>query len=172
VILSTEGLQNIPAQRVAEWLGDVDARIIVYLREQAEYFASTYQQSIKMRPVDTSFEEFCGRFEPTYGRFIDNWARVFGEDRLIVRVYDRDRLAGGDVVVDFLTVVGVKDHAPFLAPGPNTNPSVKGALLEAKRRINRLGFAEYELMTATSQTMLDLANEHPEYRGLIGADPA
>lgn len=171
VILSAEGLMLFPPAQVSDWLAGLSVRVIVYIREQAEAIASGYQQEVKANLEATPFADFAPRFHIPYDRFLDPWAGVFGRENMSVRVYDRDALFKGDLVSDFLSIVGIADASAFTADGSDPNPSIAGALLEAKRRINA-GFSgsPEELRRATYPMLLALANENPAWRGRVAAD--
>lgn len=172
VILSSEGLSFTEPRALADWLGNLDTSIIVYLREQVEWLASGYQQEVKSRAITSQFSEFINLFDVDYAKFLDKWASVFGADRIIPRIYTKELLVGNNVVTDFLSVLGIDDAGPFIAnQRPDGNPSITGALLEAKLRINALGFSDSELLSATHAPLLALANEDSAYKGSVGVDP-
>jgi hypothetical protein len=171
-IISSEGLSNVPAAALRNWLGNADMKVVVYIREQVEYMASMYQQAVKGGNVTASFEEYIARFKIDYEKILLGWEREFGPDNLIVRPYDKTRLVEGNVVADFLQVIGIPDHRNFKSERSDPNPSVRGALLEAKRRINRLGFGRRDMIRGCYTALLELANERPDFKGLIGVPPA
>ena len=171
VILSSEGLSNIHPKLIMEWLDGIDATIVVYIREQVEYLASAYQQAVKGDLETGTFEEYAGRFSVDYYEILTRWERFFKRKRMIVRTYDRSRLIGGDVVSDFLATIGISDFAAFTGR-PDRNPSVRGAMIEAKRILNGTGFGFQEMLYGVYRALLALANEREEFRGMIGVDPA
>lgn len=171
VIISSEGLGNVHPRRLKEWLGEIEPTIVVYIREQVEYLASSYQQVIKGDLETCSFDEYASRFTVDYEKILANWEAVFGRDNLIVRVYGKSAMTGGDVVTDFLEVVGISDVDKFKIDEPNTNPSIRGAMLEAKRAINGCGFSFQEMIQGTYRALLEIGNSYDEYRGSIGILP-
>jgi hypothetical protein len=144
----------------------------VYIREQVEYMASMYQQAVKGGNVSASLEDHIARFKIDYEKFLLTWERVFGRENLIVRPYDKTKMIKGDVVADFLQVIGIADYQNFKSDRSDPNPSVCGALLEAKRRVNELGLARHDMIRGCYAALLGLANERPEFKGLIGMPPA
>jgi hypothetical protein len=172
-IISTEGLMNLSPAVVRGWLDGLDVRIIVYVRDQAESFASGYQQDVKASLESAPFDEYARRHGMHYVDFLDAWAAVFGQSNMSVRAYDRRDLIGGDLVTDFLSIIGIDDVGPFKVAGLDPNPSIAGPLLEAKRRLNAMyRGSEHELREATYEALLDLANEREEYRGRVAASPS
>lgn len=167
VIVSSEGLQNVPPAAMRDWLGSAAVHVIVYLREQAEAFASHYQQHVKAELETTPFEQYVAPLSADYGPFLDSWANTFGRENMTVRAYDPQ----ADALLDFLAIVDVAPAALRLS-NVDPNPSIAGALLEAKRRCNgRFTGDLAELRAATYPTLLALANENPRYRGRVGAAP-
>lgn len=167
VIISSEGFASVRPALLREWCGGVDVRIIVYLREQAEAIASQYQQHVKATLVSTTFETFAEPRMLDYAGLLTPWAAAFGRENLSAHAY-----AGGDAVAHFAGLIGVEpaDWRPLPA---DPNPSIAGALLEAKRRLNaRLQGSADEMMRLTWHALLELANAEPRYRGRVAASDA
>ncbi len=161
-LLSSEAFQNAKPKAVARQIGH-PARILVYLRNQAEYVVSSYAQAVQNQLISVSLEEYEARhFKVDYAAFLGAWSRVFGEQSLTTRVYARPRLAGGDVIADFLQLLPVDRGDPLHALAPEAqrvNASIGGAFLEFKRRLNAVGFQSviappelYRLLLAVAQT--------------------
>lgn len=88
-------------------------KVVVYLRPQPEMFLSTYSTSIKAgrtKVLEAPKKDQHPRYN--YDKMLSNWAEVFGEGNMIVRIYDRRTLVGHDVVKDFFSVMGYE-------PGPD-----------------------------------------------------
>jgi len=85
-----------------------DISVIAYVREQAEFFNSLYQEIISDFVDPGPAAEFARarmreeRYD--YERWFAIWADLLGR-ALIVRPFDRRFLRGGDAVKDFLNVV-------------------------------------------------------------------
>jgi hypothetical protein len=168
VVISSEGLSRFPAVTVRKWFEGVDVRVIVYVREQAQSIASSYQQYIKGELESAPFEEFAPKFLIDYVKVLERWVLWFGAENVMVRLYDREDPVCGDVVQDFLSVLGISDVALYRVDAPDPNPSIAGALLEAKRRLNAAFLGNPgELRALSYQALLDLAQERPDYRGGI-----
>lgn len=172
VLLSSEALMHVHPRLLAEWLGpDAKVTIVAYIREQLDWLSSFYQQAVKARTTTAPIDAFAENYDPNYRWELQRLAKNFGQENLVVRIYDRERLVGGDVVLDFLSILGV-DPAAVPPVSDDANPSIGGALLEAKRRINELGFAEAELRAATYVPLRELVTAHAEYRGKPVVPPA
>lgn len=168
-IISSEGFSILPPEDVRRWFDGFDVQIVVYIREQAEAFASSYQQEVQGRLESASFAAFAARYVVDYHAYLCKWAGVFGHENLHVRVYDRAELTGGDVVSDFLSIAGVADVESFRIEGGDANPSLAGAPLEAKRRLNALcdQSGERAILEATYRYLQDAALSDPANRGRI-----
>jgi hypothetical protein len=95
-------------------------KIITYLRRQDQLAVSHHQEGAN--PQHKPAVRLHG-YSPTalptrsdlqhryldYATRIGLWADIFGDDAMIVRVYDRKVLKSGDSVADFLEVVGLGD---------------------------------------------------------------
>jgi len=173
VVLSSEALQRVEPAALAAWLGKA-ATVVVYIREQVDYLAAGYQQGIKMGHGRGDFASFLALPSVlagcTYLPFLAAWEEVFGRDNLVVRVYDRERLVEGDVVADFLSVLGI-EAVDDLRIAEDHNPSAGGALLEALRRINTLDFEELRRRKAIYGPLAELALGNPDYRAKLPIAP-
>lgn len=166
VIISAEGLQHVPPAEVRAWLAGLDVRVVVFLREQAEALASAYQQIVRAKLYAETFPQYLARNALDYAAFLDAWVDQFGRDNVIVRIYDRERF--GDSVPQFLDILGIRDHTPFLLDGPDPNPSIAGALLEAKRRFNAACTGDFiDIRDRTYARMTQLALSRADYRGVV-----
>jgi len=133
VILSSEVFTTAKAvPAVREYFRDEDLRIVVYLRRHDHWWLSCYSQGVRMQsspPWGPGFEAWYAhqRKRPTKGDYrwlLAQWAAVFGEERLIVRPYEREQNAP-DIVADFLSAIGLPALAedPTLRAGRH-NPSL------------------------------------------------
>lgn len=121
--------------------GVTDYQIVVYLRRQDLYTESRWNQFVKQRDGRTfTFKEFlCSKNAlkvADYYRGLQRAAKVFGKENITVGVFERERLANGDVVPDFLDEVGIKLTDAFERPPGELNQRLSGNLVEAKRIIN------------------------------------
>lgn len=94
--------------------------IIVYIRRQDKQIVSLYQQRSKKHRPPSNF--FYGN-EPTaipmynknldyyfdYNKRISKWGDVFGDDNIIIRVFDKKTLYKGDIVSDFCNLLNIKN---------------------------------------------------------------
>jgi hypothetical protein len=100
---------------------------VVYLRYQPEYYLSTYAMEVKAGGHKDIQPPLNGRdYYYNYERMLDGWAKMFGDDAVVVRVFERAALKNGDVVDDFFDVMG-------FVPGPGIEiPPALNTSLDAK----------------------------------------
>ena len=130
VVLSAENLSNpMGFERVFETLANrFDISIVFYARRQDDYLASAWQQWHVKRGdslllwMISSIRFLVGDWNQT----LEPWSASFGDEHIVARVYDRERLVEQDVFLDFLDVLGVGAEG-FESPG-ETNPSLSPML--------------------------------------------
>jgi len=114
-----------------------DIRIVVYLRRQDEMLLSGYSTSVKSGQSHSLHlpQRDDGRIF-NYARFLDRWANVFGDDHLIVRVFERHRFHDGDLLADFRQITGIDALDASCRPDRDKNASFSSEHLEFLRRFN------------------------------------
>lgn len=76
-------------------------KVIVYIRNQVDYLVGVYTTSvIEGSPRD--FDPSRGARSADYARLLARWTSAFGRENVIVRRYEKESFAGGDVRNDFL----------------------------------------------------------------------
>ncbi len=102
---STRLLQKQEIEELKAFLSPFydDIRIIVYLRRQDNSFLSAYSSAIKsgqheplMLPDE---QERILRYD--YWELLQRWSEVFGQDKVSVKVFEREQLLEGDLIKDF-----------------------------------------------------------------------
>ena len=136
--------------------------IICYLRRQDKMALSRYSEALRAGLTPASplpRGVLRGKTElPAYFNFealLNRWADAFGEQSIKPRIYSRTELLGGDVVQDFLRVLGVTSSDTAIAERKNialsaeaqtvllgVNKSLKESDWEAARKI-RTPLVEY-----------------------------
>jgi hypothetical protein len=137
-IVSSEAFQNLNPADIVDVFPPGQTTILVYLREQLDYLVSAYSQSVQAELELRSVAEFVRDVPLHYGPFLDAWARVFGRDHLVVKLYDRGRLKHGDVIDDFMDTLGVGNLDTFVRPDGDANVSLSALLTSTKRLLNRV----------------------------------
>lgn len=112
--------------------------VIVYLRRQDRLAVSLYSTRLKLGGQGGVFPPVNPRALPHYfdfSRLLSLYSQAFGAQRLRVRLYDRTRLEGGDVVTDFYNMASL-GVAPSTQPRANASLSRRQVLF--LERFNRL----------------------------------
>lgn len=105
-------------------LEQYEAKIIIYIRRQDEFFRSMYCQEIKTH-CESGIREFILHFKnkANYHQILEVWKNEFGLKNVIVRPFEKEQLKNGDIVDDFLESINLnlnKNEMSF-----DFNPSMK-----------------------------------------------
>lgn len=110
-----------------------DIEVVVYLRRQDRLAVSLNSTRIKLGGNGPLFPGGNSERMPDYfcfDRLLDRYARVFGQGKLTTRLFERDRLHDGNVVIDFYQVTGL-GCPKFIMEELNTSLSAtQGLFLE------------------------------------------
>jgi hypothetical protein len=124
IYLSNEHLSSrlISAQQVDRLativrpLADM-VKIVVYLRPQPELFLSSYSTAIKAgRTKALEPPKDIQNHRYNYASKLSLWGDAFGDENVIVRIYDRNTLVGGDLVKDFFSIMGYEPGSDINIP--------------------------------------------------------
>lgn len=134
ILLSAE---NLTANPVAPSLFEnlinrYDTRVIIYIRRQDEYILSSWQQWYSK--IWTDFWAWVISVVGMLGNwraYLENWETVIPRDRITVRIFERPKLEGGDVIADFYSILGISRPLSTLAyPESAVNPSFSDAIMD------------------------------------------
>lgn len=118
-------------------------RVICYLRDPIGFATSNAQQLLKaglMRLEEIYQQPWTINLRDCF----ENHFAVFGRENVVARYFHPDHLAGGDIVADFLSALGMSGQSlPATLPGLNSSTSMEGvlvadALMEIRPRAKRL----------------------------------
>lgn len=109
IIISAENLSNPHHlhETFSKLHESYDIWVVFYIRRQEDFYLSAWQQWFAKTGKPHS--EWITKVPAGFGDWaaaIDRWDAISPE-RFIVRVYDKSRLEGGDVVRDFCAVLGL-----------------------------------------------------------------
>jgi len=149
VIFSSEHLGGLTrsaaeAQRLVaplrRWCAEI--RVVAYIRRQDDHAVSDFSQvlrggQLRRRPLDARPKDWWAMLAP--------WVEVLGTEAVTPRIYERDALAGGDVLADFAAACGLA----ALPPAPGAARANAG-------------------LDATAQAALLMLNEDPAFGGAAG----
>ena len=149
IVISAEQIGGLlrsdaEVQRLADMLAPIAplVQVIVYLRRQDQHVASAYSQWLRGGVLVEPGMPAGGPAELPeydYGGLVQRYGRVFGRGSVTPRIFTRDRLVRGDVVADFLHLLGatldIADDDRLLQA--NVSISIEGQqlLLDAGRRM-------------------------------------
>ena len=107
----------IELQQILEPLFD-QIKIVVYLRRQDQRLESGYNQRVKTGACVDSFNKIATRIlhdnKPhmiDYYSMLESYADIFGKPNIIVRPFEKEQLAGGSVIDDFLAILDVQSDS-------------------------------------------------------------
>ena len=113
---------------VRDFLAPVPTKVIIYLRRQDRWIESWYNQQIKNGfPCAWDFDSFVTHHAPLldYHGMLELWARHFGRENILVRLYEKEQMANG-LLEDFADSLGLfraDDLRPVDKPKQNTKLS-------------------------------------------------
>lgn len=134
ILLSAENLAaNSKAPALFEGLADrFELRIILYIRRQDEYLLSSWQQwNSKIASDFWAWATAAVGSLGNWRHYLEHWEAIVPREQICVRVFERRKLDGGDVVTDFLSRIGVPEPFDrFSHAGQTVNPSYSDAVVD------------------------------------------
>lgn len=142
ILFSHEDLFEMPPAavwRLAELIASIfaDVVVIVYLRRQVDREVSEYTQ--RLRALDKDPELLVTRGK--YHKMLSSWSAAFGEKAIEPRIFERERLVGGDLLQDFGGAIGLSS-LDGLAPPSAKNLSMNREAQEFLRVLTEMGLIE------------------------------
>lgn len=126
--------------RVAALAGDIEIRVIVYLRAPDSHLRSWYNQLVKMGvPVPPFNRAVCEVIEPVhydYALALKPWIDIFGADAVTIRPFPEAGTGAKDTALyaDFLSIFGIGlDRIGLALPPGNINARLDPDKLEFVR---------------------------------------
>ena len=119
VVLSAENLSNPMGfeERLAPLAEHFDISVVMYVRRQDQFLEAAWQQwEVKRGASLLSWMIKCSGIHGNWLQIVSPWAAVFGDERIVARVYDRQHLVGRDAFLDFCSVLDVEARDLWL-PG-------------------------------------------------------
>jgi len=148
IILSAEDFSRIlKIENVRSFTTKLDVKIIVYLRSQADWAQSMYNQRNKIlfgRADDRIFNseilsprdlfQFLQqeRYAPLlkYDNLLERWSEV--SENLDVRLFSKDEFVGGNLISDFMDAIDIDDLNGYRMP-PRVNDNLANRWIEIAR---------------------------------------
>jgi hypothetical protein len=146
-------------------------KIICYIRRQDDVLISSYIQEIKdnLIPFGTSFESYTSdalRMNLLdYYPILNSWARVFGKENIIVRVYEKAQMKG-NIYRDIINAIDIPWDDGFKTPDKRLNPSPNLDVLEYICMINQFD-ANETVYRSLKRPLLDISEKCEASDGLF-----
>ena len=98
-------------------------KIIVYLRRQDNLAASLYSTRVRAGATDlgTVFPNDSLHFYD-YNNILTTFSGAFGQENVIVKLFDPREFIGGDLLSDFCATIGLEYESGFQRPGVLNQP--------------------------------------------------
>lgn len=134
---------------------DIEVKVIIYLRKQVDYFESQYREYVRLILTRGSFVDICGtdnlemenvKKSLNYYSVLEEMADVIGRKNILVRPYEKGQFKNGNIIEDFLELIGLSLNDEFILSERNYNPSMSNAALEMKRYMNLSSIATQKNM--------------------------
>ena len=137
---SSRLLSETSVKRIRELIArfSSEVRVVMYLRRQDELLLSAYSTAVSSgRTVPLQIPSGRDLQYYDFAEILDRWAKVFGEENITARVYDPETLVGGDVIDDFVDLIGAKSPPGGLVrPAARLNSSLDSRVTELLRIFN------------------------------------
>jgi hypothetical protein len=155
LIYSAEHLQSrltsvAEIKRVARLLRPLfdEVEVVVYLRRQDLYALSAHSTSVRGGKREGFSFETINAQGPYYNYrlLLENWSEVFGEEAIQVRLFEKSRLVGHDVVSDFQSVTSINDLGLDLVSPDSVNEALSFTALCVLREFNKLDESDSRLL--------------------------
>lgn len=139
---------------IVSGFGDIEVRILVWLRAPGAHLDSWYNQLVKMRQTLPHYEPaLTGHVEAIhydYAHALAPWSEIFGPESVDIRAYPRDKTRLNVLVEDALDALGVP-HPDQISYAVDHNQRLDERLLEAVRLLQNAGFPRHTLDNARDQ---------------------
>lgn len=148
VVLSDEHFWNNKEMTAEKWAKyreqfakmGAEIKLIVYLRRQDLLIQSYWAQQVK-ETMTASFKHYIDSgkykyFNVDYYKRLEELAKGVGKENIIVRVYEKQQYYGGNIISDFLHILGLEMTEEYTQADCVVNASLEGICLEIKRLLN------------------------------------
>jgi len=112
-------------------------KIVIYVRNQVDLLESLYFEFIKSGGKDSlsNWSKDFTFIEIDFNKLLKEWGSVFGNESIIVSLFDRKNLKNGDIIDDFLDLLLVQSDEKFIRSN-NQNLSLGYKSIEFMRIYN------------------------------------
>lgn len=120
--------QIFKLQELMKYLG-LDPTIIIYLRRQDQMMLSSYSTAVKSGST-RPFEIDLNPKRYNYYDILNDWAFVFGKDKIKVKIYNRKHWKNGNLMEDFLESLNINSFEAFGQSDKKPNKSLDRHLIK------------------------------------------
>ena len=146
IVISSEYFYSTNPDDIKDLLPQKQTIVIVYLRRQDSWAHSMYNQTVKNHFQILSANEWLEGLTisrqdlPYYLSYqtLYEWSRIYGNDKIIVKPYEKQQFVEGNIFSDFLNVLGIEFSHEFKFPDRRINNSYAKHATEYKRLNNLL----------------------------------
>lgn len=131
---------------IKKYFENFDVNILVYFRRHDLWIESLYNQAVKTVPevkwklgilnyID--FLSTKSQLELSYKKIIETWEKYFDHNRMYARAYEKEQFKDGDIILDFLSFLGIDSSEGFAMTKESVNQSIPIqyiGLLEAAKK--------------------------------------
>lgn len=138
-------------QHLCKLLGQVDLRVVIYLRRQDQYIQALYCTDVMHYGQRCALDNYIAfnAANMDYRAVLEPWVAVLGAASVSVRPYERSQLRNGDVIEDFFSLVGLEGFEGLPRPASPPNQSYPLSAVGTLVRLRELGLKPDEMELAT-----------------------
>lgn len=138
IVVSSEVLYVIPPDVVRDLVRRFRSKVILYVRRQDMHLMSITNQAIKAQgKYCDATTVSCSTKGKLFG-MLTGWMGAFSTAELVFRPYERQQFVSGDLITDFLSVLGVPHTQDFRRVPGEFNQSLGRDALEYMNQVNAL----------------------------------
>ena len=145
---------------------DFTVKIIVYFRRQDVYLDSYWNHTVKRLYSRDSFQEFLvnklDHATPDYAEGLKKILEYFPKESLVVHRFERSSFPEGNVIYDFLEILGLKPDEGFSFSEKNANERLSANMVQAKLALNMVDGINPDEMVHFEKACLMVSNASDE----------
>lgn len=156
LIFSHESFYALDPKLLKKAFANCEVKIIAYIRRPDKWIISAFAQQVSFgNIIGISLKEvvktFLNRkmFQPLYFSYLQPFIKTFGQNNIVIRVFEKEKLVGQDVILDFLSVLGIDSETNLVRSNQKTNTSLNIDQLAFMIEFGK--YAKFQLQKSTVQ---------------------